>query len=111
MPMSEINLLKSSHFLSSFELLGKRKNLHLSLRLLYLQSAAKHTTIVANAPKLLPDHNGTVSLNGRICREKTLPETERVAEDLRCSVTHETLSAHSSPVFFPENFQTSLAGC
>ena len=46
-----------------------KKKLYSSLRLLCLQSAAKHATIVANvsnATKLLPDHNGTVSLNGRI---------------------------------------------
>jgi len=40
MSMSEFNLLKCSHFLNSFELLGNRKK-HLSLRLLCLQSDAK----------------------------------------------------------------------
>ena len=39
--VSEFNLLKCSRLLNSFELLGNRKNLHLSLRLLCLQSAAK----------------------------------------------------------------------
>jgi len=38
--LSEFNLLKCSRFLNSLELLGNRKSLHLSLRLLCLQSAA-----------------------------------------------------------------------
>jgi len=61
--VSEYNLLKSSHFLNSFELLGNRKNLHISLRLLCLQVAAEHTTVVANANKCTE----TTSVSQRHC--------------------------------------------
>jgi len=51
--MSEFNLFKCSSFLNSFELayLETERNLHLSLRLLCLQTAAKQKTIVANVNK------------------------------------------------------------
>ena len=51
------------------------------------------------------------SLISIICRtKKTLPETERVADDLRCNV-RETLSAHTAPDSALKNFHTSLSGC
>ena len=66
--------IKSSHFLYYSE---TEKKLHLSLRLLGLQSAAKHTAMVANVNKctetILPDHNGTMSLTAVLWYSSALP--------------------------------------
>ena len=65
--MSEFNLLKCSRFLNSFELLGNQKKPTLIFMVIVFTISCKTKTIVANATvTILPDHNGTVSLNGRI---------------------------------------------
>ena len=55
-----------------------------------LQSAAKHTTIVANVNKCIettPDHNGTVSLNGHIIHNfKSLEWDKLLAHSLYVTV-------------------------
>jgi len=64
---------------------SETEKLHLSLRLLCLQSAAKHTAIVANVNKCTEatsEHYGTASLNGRTCVHKFQSKLEYFRENL-----------------------------